>query len=95
MRWLKRNLLKIGIAIPSMLLPLALMVWVPVLAAEPHEGIGGSTPRASVSLQVLMPTYTYGSEPHLVCSLALSQKSRERLGKGSKKMCAETEKSRS
>ena len=43
MRWLKRDLWRIGIAIAGMLLLLMLMTWISVLAAGAHEGAPGST----------------------------------------------------
>src|SRR5438874_4533892 len=43
MRWLKRDLWRIGIAIVGMLLLLMLLVCVSVVAAGAHEGAPGST----------------------------------------------------
>ncbi len=51
MRWLKRNLWKIGIALAGMLLLVVLMAWVPVSAADTHEEVSGLAMFGTVTVQ--------------------------------------------
>lgn len=55
MRWLKRDIWRIGIAIVAMLLLLILMAWISVVAAGAHEGASGSTGPVTVT-ELATPT---------------------------------------
>jgi len=51
MHWLKRNLWKAGIVVPSMLLLLALMVWLPASVAGAYERVSGPTMSRTATVQ--------------------------------------------
>jgi uncharacterized protein YjbI with pentapeptide repeats len=55
MRWPKRDLWRIGVAIVAMLLLLMLMAWISVVAAGAHEGASGSTGPVTVT-ELATPT---------------------------------------
>lgn len=74
MRWLKRDMWKVGIAIAGMLLLLVLMVWVPVSAAGAHErapGLAGPVTGTVQATPTMQATPTI--DPTIVAATAKEQ----------------------